>query len=213
MKTGSRTSFTRPKRGRPKNILFEQSPNELHQTLSNDTPPRIEFQGSISPSEDEQEMLKALFAYKASLKDSLFFITSTPSSRDIQRYTDQFKKKKTQRSLQDVKTDLAYFPQELHIVKDKSIKVTNSIDTNQRKVQSDLNLTFGKLLEQEGREKTKNVEHENENEFEKDSNMEQDLEDEEYEEAADYIENYFDDGDDDAFDDDGGGGEGEAYFD
>ncbi|RGB21673.1 hypothetical protein C1646_678365 [Rhizophagus diaphanus] len=55
MKTGSRTSSTRPKRGRPKNILFEQSSNELHQTLSNDTPPKIEFQESIPPSEDEQE--------------------------------------------------------------------------------------------------------------------------------------------------------------
>lgn len=212
MKKGSRTSFTRSKRGRPKNILLGKSSSELDQTLSSDTSPRIEFQESMPPSEDEQEVLKALFVYKASLKDSPFLITSTPLSHDIQRYTDQFKKKKIQRSLQDVKTDLAFFPHELHIVKDNSIRVTNSTDTNQKKDQFDLNLTFGQFLEQEGREKTKNVEHENENEFEKYSNMEQDLEDEEYEEAADYIESYFDDGVNDAFDDDGGG-EGEAYFD
>ncbi|RGB32329.1 hypothetical protein C1646_763035 [Rhizophagus diaphanus] len=158
------------------NILFEQSFNELHQTLSNDTPPKIEFQESIPPSEDEQEVLKALFAYKASLKESPFFITLTPSSHDIQRYTDQFKKKKTQH--------LVYFPQELHIVKDKSIRS----------------------------KKVENVEYENKNEFEKNTNMEQDLKEEEYKEAADYIENYFDDGNDDVFDNDGGG-EGEAYFD
>ncbi|GET04049.1 DNA-directed RNA polymerase III subunit RPC7-like [Rhizophagus clarus] len=209
MKKGSRASFTRPKRGRPRNNLLEQSSNESHQTLSDDKPPEIQFQGSIPLSEDEHKVLNALFAYKASLKDSAFFITSTTSSHDIHRYSDQFKKKKTQRSLRDVKTDLAFFPQELHIVKDDSISVSVSNDTNQRKVQFD----FGQFLEQESKEKTKNVERENVNELEKYPDMDQTLEEEEYEEAADYIESYFDDGEmDDAFDGDGGG-EGEAYFD
>jgi hypothetical protein len=206
MKAGSNRRSTRPKRGQPK---LGQSPSELEQTLLSDTPPSIEFQDPIPPSEDEQQVLNAMSAYKASLKDSAFYITPTLPSYNIQRYSDQFKKKKTKCSLRDIKTDLAFFPDELHIVKDDSIKV--STDTNQRKVQFDLNLTFGQFLEQESKEKTKNVEHENENEIEKYSDMEQ--EDEEDEDAADYIESYFDDGEmDDAFDDDGGG-EGEAYFD
>ncbi|EXX53315.1 hypothetical protein RirG_245130 [Rhizophagus irregularis DAOM 197198w] len=166
---------------------------------------RIEFQEPIPPSEDEHKMLNALFGYKASLKDSAFFITPAPPSPDIQRYSDQFKKKKAQHSLRDVKTDLAFFPHELHIVKDDSIIVTVSTDANQKKVQFDLDLTFGQLLEQESKEKAKNVEHGNENEFEKYPDMEQIQEDEEYGDATDYVESYFDNGEtDDAFDDDGG---------
>jgi hypothetical protein len=142
----------------------------LHQTLSSDTPPKIEFQEPIPPSEDEHKMLNALFGYKASLKDSAFFITPPPPSPDIQRYSDQFKKKKTQHSLRDIKTDLAFFPHELHMVKDDSIIATVSTDANQKKVQFDLDLTFGQLLEQESKEKAKNVEIWNR--FKKMKNME-----------------------------------------
>lgn len=47
--------------------------------------------------------------------------------------------------------------------------------------------------------------HGNENEFEKYPDMEQIQEDEEYGDATDYVESYFDNGEtDDAFDDDGG---------
>jgi hypothetical protein len=75
------------------------------------------------------QVLNAKFAYKTSLKNSAFYITSTLPSYDIQRYCDQLKK--TQCSLRIVKTDLAFFPDELHIVKVDSITV--STDTNQRK--------------------------------------------------------------------------------
>ncbi|CAG8642055.1 2144_t:CDS:2, partial [Funneliformis caledonium] len=82
----------------------------------------------------------------------------------------------------------------------------------QRKVHFDFDLTFGQLLEQENKEKAKNVEHVVENEIEKYAEIEPFQEDEEYGDATDYVESYFDNGEaDDAFDDDGGGGE--AYFD
>ncbi|RIA94391.1 hypothetical protein C1645_760314 [Glomus cerebriforme] len=98
------------------------------------------------------------------------------------------------------------------MVKDDSIIATVSTDANQKKVQFDLDLTFGQLLEQESKEKTKNVEHGNENEFEKYTDMEQVQEDEEYGDATDYVESYFDNGEtDDVFEEDVGGGE--AYFD
>ncbi|RIA87161.1 DNA-directed RNA polymerase III, subunit Rpc31 [Glomus cerebriforme] len=186
----------------------------LHQTLSNDIPAEIEFKEAIPPSEDEHTTINALFGYKAALRDSAFFITTPPStSADIQIYSDQFKIKKAHHSLRDIKTDLAFFPQELHMVKDDSIMVTASADENQKKVQFDLNSTFGQLLEQESKEKTKNVEHRNESEFGKYTDMEQVQDDEEDEDAADYVESYFDNGEtDDIFDDDGGGEE-EAYFD
>ncbi|CAI2167136.1 7695_t:CDS:2 [Funneliformis geosporum] len=184
----------------------------LHQTLSNDTSAGIEFQEPIPPSEDEHKMLNALFGYKAALKDSAFFIIPSPPSSDIQRYSDQFKKKKTQHSLRDIKTDLAFYPHELHTVKDDSIIATVSTNEIQRKIHFDFDLTFGQLLEQESKEKAKNVEQVVENEIEKFAEIEPFQEDEEYGDATDYVESYFDNGEaDDAFEDDGGGGE--AYFD
>ncbi|CAG8658959.1 10335_t:CDS:2 [Funneliformis mosseae] len=90
-------------------------------------------------------------------------------------------------------SDLAFFPHELHMVKDDSIIATISTNETQMKVHFGFDLTFEQLIEQENKEKIK-------------------MKDEEYGDAMDYVESYFDNGEaDDAFDDDGGGGE--AYFD
>ncbi|CAG8519407.1 14386_t:CDS:2 [Funneliformis caledonium] len=89
------------------------------------------------------------------------------------------------------------------MVKDDSIIATISTNETQMKVHFGFDLTFGQLLEQENKEKTKNVEHVVENEIEKYAEIEPFQEDEEYGDAMDYVESYFDNGEaDDAFDDD-----------
>ncbi|RHZ62431.1 hypothetical protein Glove_340g80 [Diversispora epigaea] len=185
----------------------------LQQTLSNDHSKGIELQDPEEPTEDEQLTNNALCAYKATLKDSAFFISTPEPPVEIQRYSDQFKKKKMQHSLRDVKTDLSFFPYELHCVKDESIIATFSMTGNPRTVQFDLDEAFGNLMAQEDKEQTNKVDTGTENEIDKYLEMDQFLQEEdEYADATDYVENYFDNGEGDELDEDGGGG-GEAYFD
>ncbi|CAG8732453.1 571_t:CDS:2, partial [Cetraspora pellucida] len=109
---------------------------------------------------------------------------------------------------------IAFFPEELHCVKDESLSsiISTNIDS-QRRATFDLDQTFGDLLAQEDKEQTKKQDAVVENEFEKYTDMDQFLQEEdELADATDYVENYFDNGEGDDLDDDGGGG-GEAYFD
>ncbi|CAG8533985.1 17051_t:CDS:2, partial [Acaulospora colombiana] len=100
--------------------------------------------------------------------------------------------------------DLSFFPYELHCVKDESIIATISASGNSRKVQIDLDETFGNLMSQEDKERTKKADAGDENEFDKYVDMEQLLQEEdEYADANDYVESYFDNGEGDDLDDDG----------
>ncbi|CAG8603712.1 43752_t:CDS:2 [Gigaspora margarita] len=177
-------------RGGPPDFGGRSFSNELRATLQrnfvDESSKGLEFEDPVPPTDSEQSTLYALVGYKAALKDSAFYISAPPPPSEIQRYSDQFKKKKTSHSLRDIKTDIAFFPDELHCVKDESL--TSAVTTN---------------IGQTGAE----------NEFEKYTDMDQFLQEEdELADATDYVESYFDNGEGDDLDDDGGGG-GEAYFD
>ncbi|KAF0515236.1 DNA-directed RNA polymerase III subunit rpc7 [Gigaspora margarita] len=205
-------------RGGPPDFGGRSFSNELRATLQrnfvDESSKGLEFEDPVPPTDSEQSTLYALVGYKAALKDSAFYISAPPPPSEIQRYSDQFKKKKTSRSLRDIKTDIAFFPDELHCVKDESL--TSTVTTNiaiQKRVAFDLDQTFGDLLAQEDKEQTKKQDTGAENEFEKYTDMDQFLQEEdELADATDYVESYFDNGEGDDLDDDGGGG-GEAYFD
>ncbi|CAG8668303.1 15393_t:CDS:2, partial [Racocetra persica] len=166
----------------------------LQKNLTDDSSKGLEFEDPVGPTDNEQLTLYALIGYKAALKDSAFYISAPPPPTEIQRYSDQFKKKKTPHSLRDIKTDIGFFPEELHCVKDESLASTISTNIgSQKKATFDLDQTFGDLLAQEDKEQTKKQDTVVENEFEKYADMDQFLQEEdELADATDYVENYFD---------------------
>ncbi|CAJ0746242.1 11984_t:CDS:2 [Entrophospora sp. SA101] len=145
----------------------------------------IESLEPLRPTEEEEHTLNALFSYKAALKDSAFYIT-TPSPT-VQRYSDQFKRKRPNHSLKDLKTDLKFFPEELRIIKNDSLASTSVLKENNKRVVG------------------------GEEEFEKYEEDQLLQEEDEYGDATDYVESYFDNGEgDDLYDD---SGQNETYFD
>ncbi|CAJ0853234.1 18832_t:CDS:2 [Entrophospora sp. SA101] len=100
----------------------------------------IESLEPLRPTEEEEHTLNALFSYKAALKDSAFYIT-TPSPT-VQRYSDQFKRKRPNHSLKDLKTDLKFFPEELRIIKNDSLASTSVLKENNKRVHFDLDKTL-----------------------------------------------------------------------
>ncbi|KAI9352005.1 hypothetical protein BDR26DRAFT_319812 [Obelidium mucronatum] len=70
--------------------------------------------------ENESELLEIDKKWSADFKDSPFYLEPAPVRDDVERYSDRFKswsRPKT-KSLVTIPTDLKYFPDELHQVKD-----------------------------------------------------------------------------------------------
>ncbi|RKP25381.1 DNA-directed RNA polymerase III, subunit Rpc31 [Syncephalis pseudoplumigaleata] len=78
------------------------------------------------------------------LHDSAFYLTAPPPPKDIERYSDKYLVTSQQRpKLRSVRTDLNFFPDELHRILDPAKK-----GNVQRKVDLDLAATFERIERQ-----------------------------------------------------------------
>ncbi|KAJ3043144.1 hypothetical protein HDV00_005760 [Rhizophlyctis rosea] len=157
-------------------------------------------------SQYEEELFEIANDYKKKVKDLPYYLELPPPKPDIERYSDRFKNNRERsklKSLVNVPANLAFFPQELHSVKDPSKR------TMSKKVKGGLDLKRLEALEREeadGKGDEEVVDEEQEEEMIMDEEEEDALEDD-----NDYaVGNYWDD-DYDALDDGGGASGGEEY--
>ncbi|KAL1919070.1 uncharacterized protein VTP21DRAFT_2451 [Calcarisporiella thermophila] len=147
----------------------------------------------------ENEQIQLIRAFRQSMKTSQFYLESRAVKKDIQRYSDKYRISEQKRpALRTIKTDLKFFPEELHQV----INPTKaSKGRKQVKAQFDINALDN--LEQEEQKGAESEEKEEE-EGKEGEEEEEEYDEEEMEEENDYIESYFDNGEGDDIDDDDG---------
>ncbi|KAJ3416111.1 hypothetical protein HDV05_003080 [Chytridiales sp. JEL 0842] len=157
-------------------------------------------------TKEEEELLEIDRKLNEERKELPYYLELPPVRDTIERYSDKYKSwsKPKNKSLTKVDTDLDFFPEELHVVKDPTKKIT----TKMAKGRIDLEKRMKELEEEEAdhnkRQKAKDDIAEDE-----DLGIAEDAyDDEQEEEEGDYIHDYY--GDEDDFgggdDSDGGGG-------
>ena len=133
-------------------------------------------------------LYKADQALMAGFKESVYYQQQVTQVADVERYSDRFKSAvAAKRSLATVTTDLAFFPDELHSVKD-----AKKIRTNPRIVTKDLDLdALERLAKQEEKQGPETLQDE---QVSPEASYEEELE----EDDNDYLIDYYED-DMDAF--------------
>ncbi|KAJ3126511.1 hypothetical protein HK100_010214 [Physocladia obscura] len=149
-------------------------------------------------TDDERHLLDIDKKWMSQFKDSPFHLEIPPVRDDIERYSDKFKSwaRPKNKSLISVKTDLKYFPDELHQVKDPSKKPSTG---SAKPAKGDVNLE--KVLRDAEKDEQTQNKRAKIGDSEEDEEIDPHDYDEEDEEDDDYVNNYYED------DDDGAGGD------
>ncbi|OZJ02996.1 hypothetical protein BZG36_03130 [Bifiguratus adelaidae] len=182
--------------------------NNMFATQSNSLFPEVDLPLLQKPAFYEEEQIKAMHQYKSKLKEYPFYVKTVPKRKDLERYSDRYKMDPNAErpTLKQLKTDLAFFPEELHSVIDpkKKVKVRRTSKA----------IDFDALEAMDAKEETNEDDGEKEETEKKEgdegSSAEEEIEEEEEEaeEETDYGLSYFDNGEgDDIDDDDGDGGD------
>ncbi|CAG8632570.1 12384_t:CDS:2 [Ambispora leptoticha] len=116
--------------------------------------PERELASIKRPNEDEEEMMKFLFDFKAALKDTAYYCSTQKPKPVLQRYRDEIRPQKSKPSLRDIQTELEFFPEELHGVIDPSKIFT--AEARRKKARVDINTKLDELLVAESKEKPPN---------------------------------------------------------
>ncbi|KAI8835272.1 DNA-directed RNA polymerase III, subunit Rpc31 [Chytriomyces cf. hyalinus JEL632] len=139
-------------------------------------------------AENERELLDIDKVWMKEFKESPYHVEAPPVRDDIERYSDRFKswsRPKT-KSMTSVPTDLKYFPDELHQVKDPSKRPV----TKTAKGGIDLEKRLKELENEEDSNKKAKTGGAIDEEEEV---VEQDYDEENEEEEDDYVNDYYDD--------------------
>ncbi|KAG9303387.1 hypothetical protein G9A89_013713 [Geosiphon pyriformis] len=167
--------------------------------------PEMELPPHKRLSADQKEMTKRLIHFKVIFKETAAHMIPPIKPPAIEKYTDLVVPKPIKPLLRDIKTDIRFFPDELHSVLDPSVAV--QAEARRRKTRIDINSNFDALLVAEGKEKPSDDKDDDQ------EPLENRVDEEEYEEENDYADNYFDDGEgDDLWDMDDRGDEEGAYY-
>ncbi|KAI8821772.1 DNA-directed RNA polymerase III, subunit Rpc31 [Fimicolochytrium jonesii] len=155
-------------------------------------------------SKDEERLMEGWKLFMDTCKDLPYYIDVAPPKQDIERYSDRFKKpqKAGRKTFATVPTDLSFFPDELHSVKDAS-KAPRAA----KLVKKDIDLSKLDALEKEegaGGKVQAAGEDDDDDELPAEE-IDEDLE----EDDNDYIIDHYDDEYDDL---DGGGGSGQEDY-
>ncbi|KAI8814558.1 DNA-directed RNA polymerase III, subunit Rpc31 [Cladochytrium replicatum] len=100
------------------------------------------------PSNAEEDVVHFFREFLKEQRDLPYYLDPPPPRKDIDRYSDQYKRKMAHKSLTNCPADLEYFPSELHSVKDPSKRAVSKV--TKRKMQmnwDDLEKDEGKALQ------------------------------------------------------------------
>ncbi|KND03040.1 uncharacterized protein SPPG_02109 [Spizellomyces punctatus DAOM BR117] len=133
----------------------------------------------------EQYMVDEWKVFLDSLRELPYYLDVPPPKPDIERYSDRFRKrtKEANKSLTGVPTDLAFFPEELHGVKDPSKSKTSA-----KLVKKDIDLKALDALEKEEASAKGNADVDDDDE----ALPEEEYDEEMYEEENDYLVDHYD---------------------
>ncbi|RKP15287.1 DNA-directed RNA polymerase III, subunit Rpc31 [Piptocephalis cylindrospora] len=176
--------------------------------------PEIAVEKQRDPTSEEQEEIERAKDLIKAMHASPFYLLPLSPAPDIERYSDRYKVKGTERpALSTVLADVSFYPEELHSVHNPKAKkkekqssalaldVVSELDHLVKEDEAG-DLGDGKGEGQDGRD--------GEGEAEETEDLADDFDDED--EENDYVEEYFDNGEGDGdLDDDGGGGGGDDY--
>ncbi|KAJ3298414.1 hypothetical protein HK104_010744 [Borealophlyctis nickersoniae] len=153
-------------------------------------------------SGEEDEMVETHKRFVEKLKESPYYLELPPPKPDIERYSDKFKRSRAralQKSLTTIPTDLSFFPDELHSVKD-----TSKVKLGHKMFKKEVDLKALDALAKEEAEGGKGKKMEGDAEDDEDAPLEEEYDEEMEEEDNDYVFNYSDE------DYEGGGGGGDS---
>ncbi|KAI7855104.1 DNA-directed RNA polymerase III, subunit Rpc31 [Circinella umbellata] len=171
--------------------------------------PEMDVPMARKPNNSESNQWKLKDECIELIQASPFYLVPPPPPPDIERYSDRYKKRKAKQSLRDIRSDMDYFPEELHSILDPNKK-------KKRKMANGSGDAFEQLkafIDMEGKEGDGKDDDDEDGEKKEGDNPEEDYGDD-YEDEEDlvddndYAQNYFDNGEgDDIDDDDGDGGD------
>ncbi|KAJ3051372.1 hypothetical protein HK097_007649 [Rhizophlyctis rosea] len=162
--------------------------------------PTYEPEAYREPLPDEDELLKISKQYLDKVQSLPYYIELPEPKRDVERYSDRFKNKRAERrklkSLTKIPANLAFFPEELHSVKDPSKRVAA------KKVKKDVD--FNRLAALEKAEANGEIGAPQQAEEDEDAEGEREEDYDEYDddEENDYGEDHWDEDKDAIGDDD-----------
>ncbi|KAJ1829587.1 hypothetical protein LPJ56_000236 [Coemansia sp. RSA 2599] len=149
---------------------------------------------------EEKHIASLMDGFRNELKSSVFYLKPPPTPPDVERFSDRYHtKEEGTRSLKELKTNVALFPEELQsVLLKKRVK-------RAKRAEDDADGVLAALRDAKDED-----EDDEEKSGKEDEDQEELLEDEEDEEEGnDYMDSYFDNGEEDDLgdidDDDGGG--------
>ncbi|KAJ2788055.1 hypothetical protein GGI15_000230 [Coemansia interrupta] len=169
--------------------------------------PEYEPTPAVEPSSEEKIILKLMEEFRNEMQSSVFFLKPPPTPPDVERYSDRYHVSEDKsKSLKELKTDIALFPEELHSV------LTKKRTKKSKKTQDDGEAMLAAL--QDVKDDDGNSDEDDDDSDAKGNKDGEDgeelgeQEEEEDEEENDYLDAYFDNGEEDDLgdiDDDEGG--------
>ncbi|KAJ2708104.1 hypothetical protein FB645_000213 [Coemansia sp. IMI 203386] len=152
---------------------------------------------------EEKHIANLMDEFRNELKSSVFYLKSPPAPPEVERFSDRYHTKEdSTKSLKELKTDIALFPEELQsVLLKKRTKKAKKTDVDGDGVLAALKDVKDEDDEDDDDEKSGKEDDEQDEVLE---------EEEDEEEGNDYMDSYFDNGEEDDIgdiDDDEGGGD------